>query len=120
MKSQTITTEVQKAAELLEGKFRVSKRGVPLVEMMNPFGDGVNYSVCFFASTKVWRIHKDYLAFKDEHERITVPTLNNVIFFFRGMPFETVETGTCDLCEKHVVRPQRLCRFHLSRAEAFV
>lgn len=85
-------TLVQEAAKVLGGNYHESQRGVPLVEMMDPFRDGINYSVCYFGRTRAWRVFEGYLAFNGQQERFDFYRLIDVRDFF-GVPIaKTIDT----------------------------
>jgi len=64
----TIDERVRTSARLLGGEFCVSKRGTPhvLVEI----DEGVEASVCYFASSKTWRVYYPF-GLERRHQEVT-------------------------------------------------
>ncbi len=112
VKRETISKKVQYAASQINGNFRYSRRGVPLIEMFNPFQDGVDYSVSYFASTGTWKIFKGYLKFDGAQERTIVPRIIDVEHFFKREPYSTTVVKPCadEFCFNYVQQPAVLCR----------
>lgn len=121
MKAQTIADKVASCATELIGvapssqvNFRISKRGVPLIEVFSPFGDGEDYSVSYFASTHTWRIFSHYLKFDGQQKKTTVPCWADVERFFKQESYSTTETYRCgdENCLRYIQQPNKFCKRH--------
>ena len=82
MKSRTIIDKVREAAKSLGGEFKIASRGVPYFVLRQH--KGVDYSVCYFAKTKTWKVFWPYLQFDGTQQRETFYSLLEVSDFLNG------------------------------------